>query len=436
MNRIPETEARMFDTTDELLRKIRLGEDSVLELKAVRFRGKKIAGPERGDLADELAAMANTGDGVCVLGVDDKTRRIEGIPLEQLDLVESYVRQICNDSIVPPLAMKTVRMELPDEAGELRPVLKIDVPRSLFVHKSPGGYFHRQGSSKRELSPDLLARLFQQRSQARIIRFEEQPVPETSFRDLTPELWERFLPQSPEDPQSILRKMKLLTEDDLGEERASVAGILLCSRRPDTWLPGAYVEAVRYRGTLQDSNHQVDAERLRGPLDRQIRDGIVFILRNMFIAAVKRPGREEFPQYSDRAVFEAVVNAVVHRDYSVHGSKVRILQFDDRVEIYSPGPLPNSVTVDSLPLRQATRNELITTLLARIPVEGVEGAGRHQYFMERRGDGVPIILNESLRLSGRRPEYRLLDDAELLLTIYSADLPNQFPRIIELDERP
>ena len=129
----------MFDTTDELLRKIRLGEDSVLELKAVRFRGKKIAGPERNDLADELAAMANTGDGVCVLGVDDKTREVEGIPLEQLDLVESYVRQICNDSIVPPLTVKIVRMELPDKAGELRPVLKVDVPRSLFVHKSPAG---------------------------------------------------------------------------------------------------------------------------------------------------------------------------------------------------------------------------------------------------------------------------------------------------------
>jgi ATP-dependent DNA helicase RecG len=279
-------------------------------------------------------------------------------------------------------------------------------------------------------------RMLDTTDEARIIRFEEQPVPETSFRDLAPELWQRFLPQSPEDPQSILRKMKLLTEDDLGEQRAPVAGILLCSRRPDTWLPSAYVEAVRYRGTLQAAHRQINAERIHGPLDLQIRDGISFILRNMFVAAVKRPGREEFPQYSDRAVFEAVVNAVVHRDYSIHGSKVRILQFDDRVEIYSPGPLPNSVTVESLPLRQATRNELITALLARIPVEGVEGAGRHRYFMERRGDGVPIILNESLRLSGRLPEYRLLDDAELLLTIYSAELPNQFPRIIELDERP
>lgn len=282
--------------------------------------------------------------------------------------------------------------------------------------------------------PETLAPMLDTTDEARITLYEELAVPETSSRDLAPELWQRFLPQSPEDPQSILRKIKLLTEDDLGVERATVAGILLCSWRPDNWLPGAYFEAVRYRGTRsQDSNQQVDAEWLRGPLDRQIRDGVAFILRNMFVAAVKRPGREEFPQYSDRAIFEAVVNAVVHRDYSIHGSKIRILQFDDLVEIYSPGPLPNSVTIDSLPLCQATRNELITALLARTPVERVLGAGRHQYFMERRGDGVPIILNESLRLSGRLPEYRLLDDAELLLTIYSADLPNQFPRIIELD---
>ena len=426
----------MFDSTEELLRKIRLGEDSILGLKAVKFRGKKIAGPERDDLADELAAMANTADGVCVLGVDDKARHVEGIPLEQLDAVERFVRQVRNDSVVPPLSVKIIRMELPDEAGELRPILKIDVPRSLFVHESPGGYFRRQGSSKRKLPPDLLARLFQQRSQAQLIRFEEQPVPETSFRDFALELWQRFLPPSPEDPESTLRKMKLLTEDDLGELRASVAGILLCARNPETWLPGAYVEAVRYRGHLQDSRHQTDAERIRGPLDRQIRDAVSFVLRNMFVAAIKRPGREEFPQYSDRAVFEAVVNAIVHRDYSIHGSRVRILQFDDRVEIYSPGPLPNSVTLESLPLRQATRNELITSLLARTPVENTQGAGHHQYFLERRGDGVPIILNDSLRLSGRLPEYRLIDDSELLLTIYSAELPNQFPRIIEVDEAP
>ena len=82
----------MLDTVEELVRKIRLGEDSILELKAVRFRGAKVDGPSRDDLADELAAMANAGEGVCVLGVDDKTREVQGIPLEHLDTVEGFIR--------------------------------------------------------------------------------------------------------------------------------------------------------------------------------------------------------------------------------------------------------------------------------------------------------------------------------------------------------
>lgn len=410
----------MLDSSAELLRKIQLGEDSILELKSVRFKGSRVDGPGRNELADELAAMANTGDGVCVLGVDDKTREVEGIPLESLDILERYVREICNDLIVPPLSVKIIRLTLPDFLGEARAVLKIEVPKSLFVHRSPGGYFRRQGSSKRELPPDLLARLFQQRSQARIIRFDEQAVPETSFQDLEEPLWRRFLPAPPGDPVTALRKLRLLVIDDTGEERASVAGVLLASTNPESWLPGAYIEAVRYRGVRQDSNYQMDAARLTGPLDRQARDAMGFVLRNMTVAATKSPGRTEAPQFSTRAVFEALVNAVAHRDYSVHGSKIRLFLFDDRLELYSPGALPNSVTVESLPLRQATRNELITSLLSRTSVEGIVGSSGHQYFMERRGDGVPIILDESTRLSGISPEYRMIDDAELLLTIYSA----------------
>jgi predicted HTH transcriptional regulator len=144
----------------------------------------------------------------------------------------------------------------------------------------------------------------------------------------------------------------------------------------------------------------------------------------MAVGAVKAPGRIDRPEYSPRALFEAIVNAVAHRDYSVHGSKIRLFMFDDRTEIYSPGPLPNTVTVDSLPLRQATRNELVTSLLARCPVQGDGVDYGRQHFMDRRGEGVPIILTESERVSGRRPEYRLIDDAELLLTIWAAKWQN------------
>lgn len=409
----------MFETKEELLEKIRLGEDSVYEAKSVRFRGQRLAEPKRDDLADELAAFANTAGGVLVLGVDDKTRDIEGIPIEHLDAVEAVLREICNDSLKPPLTAHIVRMTLPDSAGVERAIIKVEVPRSLFVHKSPGGYFERIGSSTREMSPEKLARLFQQRSQVRLIRFDEQAVPNTTPDTLTKMLWERFATGLHDEPLVLLNKLKLITKDESGSWRATVGGILMCTDHPEQRLPGACIEVVHYRSKRPDSNYQEDARMITGPLDTQIREALAFVERNMHVAAVKAPGRVDIPQYSLRAVFEAVVNAVAHRDYSMHGSKIRLFMFPDRLELYSPGALANTLTVESLPLRQATRNELIASLLAKCPVDRGLDVGRGR-LMDKRGEGVPIILEESGRLSGKRPEYTLLDDSELRLTIYAA----------------
>jgi len=103
----------MFDSTQELLEKIQLGEDSLLELKDVRFSGARVTAPQRESLADELAAFANGRGGVLVLGVEDETREIVGIPIEKLDAVESLVREVCNDSLKPPLAPFIERLSLP-----------------------------------------------------------------------------------------------------------------------------------------------------------------------------------------------------------------------------------------------------------------------------------------------------------------------------------
>ena len=410
----------MFDSQEEILRKINLGEDNTLELKAVVFKGNKIDGPPRDKLANELAAMANTGGCVLVLGVDDETREILGIPIERLDAVDRYISEICNDSITPPVIFQLTKMSLPDRTGTLRNIIKVDVSRSLFVHQSSSGYFYRQGSSVRKMSPDLLARMFQQRSQARIIRFEEQSVPRSGIDDLREELWKRYTSQSNELEEITLLKRSLLAKEESGRVAASVAGILFCCEQPEHFFPNAYVEAVRYRGTRQDSNYQIDAKRIRGPLPQQIKETMTFMKKNQTVGAVKVPHRVEKPQFSERAVFEAVVNAVAHRDYSVYGSKIRFFMFDDRLEIYSPGALPNTVTVDSIHLRQSTRNELITSLLAETPVAHPIGDVGRDFYMEKRGDGVRIIMNESELLSGKKPEYYLIDDAELLLTIYSA----------------
>lgn len=177
----------------DLARRIRLGEDSALELKQVSVAGSRVTAPSRNDVADELGAFANGRGGQLVLGVDDTTRTVTGIPLDALDVVETWVHEICNDTLKPPLDATIRKIELPTPAGDLLPVLLVAVESSLFVHKSPGGYFRRLGSSKREMAPDLLARLFQERSQSRMIRFDESAVPGTGPSDLDYGLTRRFL---------------------------------------------------------------------------------------------------------------------------------------------------------------------------------------------------------------------------------------------------
>jgi ATP-dependent DNA helicase RecG len=411
----------MFESSEELLKQISLGEDSSLELKDLRFKGDKVSEPHSKGMADELAAMANAATGVFVLGVDDSTRMVTGIPEEKLDIVETWLRNICNDLIEPPLTCRIRKIFLPTSYGAERAVIRVDVPRSLYVHKSPNGYFYRIGSSKREMSPDLLARLFQQRSQARIIRFDEQVVPDAPVECLLEELWGRFrTPLSPSDEREFLLKLKLISPDMDGNIRPTVSGLLVASPRPDEWLPNAFIQAVSYSGTERNAAYQLDMKDICGPIDAQIRDACRFVERNMKVAAEKLPARLDKPQFSMNSVFEAIVNAVVHRDYSIRNAKIRLHLFADRLELYSPGTIPNTMTIDSLPLRQAARNELLTSLLARCPVAMDEIVTERRYLMDKRGEGVPIILTESERLSGIKPEYQLIDDSELLLTIYAA----------------
>src|SRR5690606_21768346 len=120
--------------------------------------------------------------------------------------------------------------------------------------------------------------------------------------------------------QEFLEKMKLITIDEDGAIRATVSGVLMASDSPELFMSGAFIQAVCYRGTERNAAYQLDAKDITGPLNAQIRDACSFVERNMRIFAIKAPNRIETPQFSINAVFEAVVNAVAHRDYSVYGS--------------------------------------------------------------------------------------------------------------------
>ena len=257
--------------------------------------------------------------------------------------------------------------------------------------------------------------------QMNFLWFDKQPVPGTGFRTLDESLWKPLLStEGAAAPELALEKMGFLTNDENETMRATVAGVLLCSRSPEEWLPNACISATCYRGTDRASG-QIDTQIITGPLNRQIAEAITFAVRNMRVGAYKNPARTDLPQYSEKALFEAIVNAVVHRDYAIHGSRIRISMFSDRIEIISPGSLPNNLTIDSMDVRQSTRNEALTSAIGRMPVGDIRGSGERQFFMERRGDGVPIIFRETEALSGKLPAYNLIDDSELVLTIPAAD---------------
>ena len=419
----------MFDSQKELLDKIQLGEDTFLECKEVRFSGMRVTGPHRDSLADSLAALANSQGGVLVIGVEDESREIIGISLARLDLVERYVHEICQDSIDPPLSPTIERLTLPATTGQEVAVIKIDVRRGVYVHRSPGGYLHRVGSAKRVMPPDILARLFHHRNQIGVIRFDEQTVPQAQLDHLDDSLWQRFLTSRSRNQRGdFLCKLGMARMESDGSIRPTVAGVLLATLDSRVWLPNAYIQAVAYRGEeirVEQSRdpYQIDAADIFGPLDTQVADACKFVLKNMKTSADKELGRQDRPQFDMTAVFEALVNAVAHRDYSIHGSKIRLRLFSNRLELYSPGTLPNALTIDSLPYRQSSRNDAICSLLARCttPAKVPWLVTDRKTLMDTRGEGVRIIYDNSEALSGRLPQYRLIDDSELRLVIWAAE---------------
>lgn len=250
-----------------------------------------------------------------------------------------------------------------------------------------------------------------------LIRFDEQIVPQAGVDAIDPALKERFL--RGELPSVMqLKKLYLIAEDENKQLCLTVSGVLLLTARPADFLSSAVVQCVAYNGKERNAEYQVDAQDCEGSIDQQIQCAFNFVKRNMRVEAVKRPGRIDIPQYDLGAVYEAIVNAVAHRDYSVYGARIRLHLFSDRLELGAPGGLPNSLTVDTMDANSITRNETLVNLLSRyFPADPVS---KRQNMIERRGEGVPTILNASERLSTRRPLYENHENVELKLTIYAA----------------
>ncbi len=196
-------------------------------------------------------------------------------------------------------------------------MLLVEVPRGLYVHRSSAGrYFIRVGSTKRNLTPAELARLFQERGREYV--FDELAVLTASVDDLNRNRLKAYFGRSPTIPWlDLLRNARVTRRDQYGLDRPTVAGQLTFGTEPSDVLASSSIEAACYRAKRLSSDDLVHAERIAGPVSDQIDSGISFVALFMQPSPTDRLPSSADAKYDLEVVDEAIVNAVAHRDYAI-----------------------------------------------------------------------------------------------------------------------
>ncbi len=395
-------------TKAELLEVISNGENSRVEFKRDTL--------EIRSLAKELVALANFQGGQVLLGVDDDGS-IAGITRPDL---EEWVMNACRDKIRPELIP---HFEIVRNSEMGKDIAIVGVQRGFDVHSlwhdRHRTYYIRVGTQSREASPEALARLFQQRG---ALRSELQPVSGSSWKDLDwrrlSEYFKEIRRQDCPEPSDDVAWIRLLVNTEFlvpgdGATPATVSGLLLFGRNPNRFLPHVGIEAAVYPGT--EKNYEA-IERLfiRGPLVRLgaapevVENGIWEASLHFLQRHVSREGLSEQGirvrswDYPLEVLREAVVNALVHRDYRLSATTIELSVYSDRLELISPGRLPNGITPDHMRVGCRTaRNQLIKDTM------------RDYGYMEHMGMGIPRKIIRGMRAhNGTEPELIADSDGE------------------------
>jgi ATP-dependent DNA helicase RecG len=194
----------------------------------------------------------------------------------------------------------------------------------------------------------------------------------------------------------MLENMRFLVQDFKGDKRLSVASVLLFGKRPQDFMYHARISAVRWAGN-EAGEDIIDRQEITGCLPEQIEHAEAFCWRNTRLSTrIKAVRQEDFYQYPRPVLREAIVNAVAHRDYSLIGAQTLLYIFDDRLEIRSPGTLPNSVTLDNIRTHYSKpRNELVARLLSNLG------------YVNILGSGIPRIIRLMGELGSHPPDFEV-----------------------------
>lgn len=352
---------------------IEQGENSRVEFKSAAVR------PDA--LAREIVAFANAHGGALLIGVEDDGT-VTGSERSDLD---EWLANVLRHNVIPALTVDCGKVKIEDAT-----VFAIEVPKGKDrpYQTQDGQYWLRVGSANRTATKEELSRLFQQ---AGLIHFDISPVSDSAPDSIDHRLVDQyyrtyyeipFSDLSPPEQETVLLNADILCEF---EERhvATVGGLLMFGRDPQRRLPHASVMFAAFKGNAI-TDELADKKEVAGALPELIDKTVGLIELFLPLAStIEGTRRKEQRLIPAKVVREAVVNAVAHRDYSLSGRKIQVRLFRDRLEIVSPGQLPNTLTLEKIRYgNSAPRNIFLIKYLDNM-----------RYF-DGLGRGIPMIIRE------------------------------------------
>jgi ATP-dependent DNA helicase RecG len=354
-------------TLSEIKKTVSLGEDSHRQFKADVTN--------HDSLAAEFVAMSNSGGGLILIGVSDDGM-ISGLPAKESRRVNQLIANVATQHVRSPISPRTENIAV----ARGRIAIAVTIPDGLekpYFDRS-GVIWLKSGSDKRRIhSREELRRFFQS---AGDFHADELPtkaglekLDKLRFHDFLSRQHNQTLPRSAKDLARLLSNLDLATDDG----HLNLAGVLLFAEHPERIKPQFIVKAVRFPGNRIHVTEYLDSEDFEGPMPAIYNGSLAFITRNLRKLqsgkGVNTLGTPEIPV----SVFEELlVNALIHRDYLV-SAPIRLFIFDDRIEIISPGHLPNNLTVDRILTGLSnSRNPILISYAAKglLPYRGL-GSG-------------------------------------------------------------
>jgi len=351
----------------ELRKLIACGEDSRLQFKADVNNADA--------LAAEMVAFANSDGGQIMIGIGNDGKII-GLSRSSVERINQLISNAASQHVRSPIAPLTENVVV----GKGRVVIVTTIPKGIdkpYFDKN-GVIWLKSGSDKRRVnSKEELRRLFQISDQ---FHADELPtkagieaLDKLRFRDFLRDIYKREFPDDAAELTRLLQNMNLAT--DVG--MLNLAGVLMFAERPEWIKPQFVIKAIRYPGDKIHASDYLDTEDFAGPLQKIFDDALAFVMRNLHKVqagrGVNAPGLPEIPE----SVFEELlVNALVHRDYLV-SAPIRLFIFDNRIEIISPGHLPDNLTVERILTGISNiRNPILVSYVAKglLPYHGL-GSG-------------------------------------------------------------